>query len=100
VFAACQRSLDKTSCRLDSHHQLYDQIAPVIQHFVRLRGQKRTIHSRTLFVEIANQNPRDAQLDARTLPDERVIPAHKLHQAAANRSATQQSDFQSANGHG
>jgi hypothetical protein len=49
----------------------------------------------TLFVEIADKDFCDPQLDAGPLPDERVIPANKLHQATANRSAPQQSDFQS-----
>jgi len=99
VFATLERSLDKTSCRLDPSDQFHHQIATVLQHFVRLRGKKCAIHAVALFFEIANQNLRDTQLDARALADERLIPTDKLYQAAANGSATQQSDFQFTNSH-
>ena len=48
----------------------------------------------TLFVEIADKDLCDPQLDTGPLPDERVIPANKLHQATANRPAPQQADLQ------
>lgn len=55
------------------------------------------IDAMPLFIEVANQDLRDPQLDAGALPDERVVLSHQFDQSAANRSATQQSDFQFTN---
>ena len=93
VFSTCQRALDKTSRRLDPANQFDHEVATVVQNLVGLRGQQRMIDAMALFIEVANQNFRDPQLDAGALADKRVILPHEFDQAAANRSAAQQSDF-------
>src|SRR5438045_3294183 len=82
--------------RMNTADQLDDHVAVAVDHIDRRPRDETPFDTAALFRVIAHENAIDAKVDTVTRVNARALAFDELHEAAADRSTSKESDVQAA----